>query len=134
MATLGIGEVARQSGISIDAVRYYEREGLLTPLERRDSGYRRYGAHELARLRFIRRSQALGFSLKETRELLDLSGSRNIATVRRVAQQKLQDVESRVKDLKRVRNGLRQLVDACPGHGGPGDCPILRALGDRNDE
>jgi MerR family copper efflux transcriptional regulator len=129
MATLGIGEVARRSGVSVDAVRYYEREGLLTPLERRASGYRRYGEGELARLRFIRRAQNLGFSLKETRELLALSSRRSVATVKRLAQQKLADIESRLADLQRIKRGLDELVRACPGHGQPEQCPILRALG-----
>jgi MerR family transcriptional regulator, copper efflux regulator len=73
MEALGIGQLARRGGVGIDTVRYYERNGLLTPQMRLASGYRRYGAIELARLRFIRRAQGLGFTLKEIKQLLALS-------------------------------------------------------------
>ena len=123
-----IGKLARQAGVSIDTVRYYERTGLLAPGARLASGYRKYGALELARLRFIRRAQKLGFSLKEIRVLLGLSAKRNVEQIRRTAETKLADVESRISDLARVRDGLALLIEACPGHGRAADCPILRAL------
>jgi MerR family copper efflux transcriptional regulator len=126
---LGIGALAKQAGVRIDTVRYYERRGLLAPKSRLPSGYRRYGATEIARLRFIRRAQALGFSLQEIRELLALSQGRDVARVKRVAQAKLADVEARIRALQRVHGGLASLIDACPGHGEAADCPILRALG-----
>jgi DNA-binding transcriptional MerR regulator len=129
METLGIGALAKRAGVGIDTVRYYERAGLLAPKTRLQSGYRRYSGAELARLRFIRRAQALGFSLKEIRELLALSKGRDVARVKRAAQAKLADVEQRIAALERVRAGLASLIAACPGHGEPSDCPILRALG-----
>ena len=86
-------------------------------------------AAELARLRFIRRAQALGFSLKEIRELLALSKGRDVARVKRAAQAKLADVEQRMAALQRMHDGLAALIAACPGHGEPTDCPILRAPG-----
>jgi MerR family copper efflux transcriptional regulator len=129
MESLGIGALARRAGVRIDTVRYYERSGLLAPKTRLQSGYRRYGGAELARLRFIRRAQTLGFSLKEIRELLALSTGRDVARVKRAAQAKLVDVEQRIAALQRMRDGLATLVAACPGHGEPTDCPILRALG-----
>jgi MerR family transcriptional regulator, copper efflux regulator len=125
---LSIGKLAKLAGVGIDTVRYYERNGLLAPGARLASGYRRYGAVELARLRFIRRAQKLGFSLKEIDSLLSLSARRNVAQVKRAAQAKLDDVDARIADLQRVRQGLSLLVDACPGHGMAADCPILRAL------
>jgi MerR family copper efflux transcriptional regulator len=125
---LSIGKLARLTGVGIDTVRYYERNGLLAPNMRTASGYRRYGELELARLRFIRRAQKLGFSLKEIRALLSLSALRNVAQVKRAAQDKLADVDARIADLQRVRNGLASLVKACPGHGRAADCPILQAL------
>jgi DNA-binding transcriptional MerR regulator len=67
MDTMGIGALARRAGVRIDTVRYYEKSGLLTPRLRLPSGYRRYGATELSRLRFIRRAQALGFTLRGRR-------------------------------------------------------------------
>lgn len=129
METLGIGALAKRAGVRIDTVRYYERSGLLAPKARLQSGYRRYSGAELARLRFIRRAQSLGFSLKEIRELLALSKGRDVARVKRAAQTKLADVEQRIAALQRVRDGLATLVAACPGHGEPTDCPILQALG-----
>ena len=128
MDSLGIGELAKRGGVGIDTVRYYERNGLLEPRGRLASGYRRYGELEVARLRFIRRAQALGFTLKEVKELLALSAQRDVGRVKRSAQAKLRDVETRIADLVRVRDGLATLIDACPGHGRAADCPILRAL------
>jgi Cu(I)-responsive transcriptional regulator len=129
MNSIGIGALAKRAGVRVDTVRYYERAGLLAPRARLASGYRRYGDVELARLRFIRRAQALGFSLKEVQELLALSSRRDVARVKRAAQQKLAEVESRIAELERVRTGLSTLIAACPGHGRAGDCPILHALG-----
>ncbi len=100
---LSIGKLAKLAGVNIDTVRYYERNGLLAPSTRLASGYRRYGDLELARLRFIRRAQKLGFSLKEINSLLSLSARRNVAQVKRAAQAKLADVEARIADLQRVR-------------------------------
>lgn len=130
MDSIGIGTLAKRAGVSIDTVRYYERDGLLSPQSRLASGYRRYSELELARLRFIRRAQALGFSLKEVKELLALSKRRDVSRVKKAAQEKLADVEERIASLERVRKGLSSLIAACPGHGRVADCPILKALGE----
>ena len=130
MEALGIGQLAKRGGVGIDTVRYYERNGLLAPRTRLASGYRRYGDLELARLRFIRRAQALGFTLREVKELLALSARRDVGRVKRSAQAKLADVEARIAALERVREGLGKLIAACPGHGRAADCPILKALTD----
>lgn len=130
MNPFGIGALARRAGVSIDTVRYYEKSGLLSPESRLASGYRRYSAMQLSRLRFIRRAQELGFSLKDIRELLGLSQQRDVAKVKRAAERKLADVEARLADLNRVRAGLATLVATCPGHGRAADCPILKALGE----
>jgi Zn(II)-responsive transcriptional regulator len=129
MESMGIGALAKRAGVGIDTVRYYERNGLLAPQSRLSSGYRRYTDLELARLRFIRRAQALGFTLKEVRELLSLSAQRDVARVKRSAQAKLTDVDRRIAELERVRAALSKLIAACPGHGRAADCPILKALG-----
>ena len=128
MEALGIGQLAKRGGVRVDTVRYYERNGLLAARSRLASGYRRYGEIELARLRFIRRAQTLGFTLKEIKQLLALSAQRDVARVKRSAQTKLTDVQARIAALERVRDGLATLVAACPGHGRAADCPILRAL------
>ena len=126
--TIGIGQLARQAGVPIDTVRHYERIGLLQPSVRLVSGYRRYGEMEQKRLRFIRRAKALGFTLEEIQDLLALSASRNVGQVRKAASGRLADVERRIAELARVRDSLRQLILACPGHGRAEDCPILNAL------
>lgn len=126
-----IGAVARDSGVGIDTIRYYERERLLPPPRRRASGYRDYGTDTVARLRFIRRAKVLGFTLDEIRDLLALSSDREhgVQGVQQRAQARLAEVERRIAELRRVRRGLKQLVDACPGHGALERCPILRTLG-----
>src|SRR3979411_927969 len=117
MEALGIGQLAKRGGVGIDTVRYYERNGLLAPRTRLASGYRRYGDIELARLRFIRRAQGLGFTLKEIKQLLALSAQRDVGRVKRSAQAKLVDVEARIAALERVRDGLATLIAASPGSG-----------------
>src|SRR5690606_6813754 len=114
-----IGQLARQAGVPIDTVRYYERRGLLAPPARQPSGYRRYQADDLRRLRFIRRSKALGFTLEEIRELLRLSETRDAdrSKVRALAEGRLADVEQRLRELAAVRDVLADLVSACSGHG-----------------
>jgi MerR family copper efflux transcriptional regulator len=133
MEALGIGKLAKRGGVGIDTVRYYERHGLLAPRSRLASGYRRYGDVELARLRFIRRAQGLGFTLREIKQLLALSAQRDVARVKRSAQTKLLDVQACIAALERVRDGLATLIAACPGHGRAGDGPILRALTGEQD-
>jgi MerR family transcriptional regulator, copper efflux regulator len=126
--TLSIGQLARQAGVRIDTVRYYERDGLLSPAGRLASGYRRYGETELNRLRFIRRAKALGFSLEDIRSLLALSQERSVAQVKRTAEDKLAEIGQRIDELERIRAALRTLVARCPGHDGTEACPILEAL------
>jgi Predicted transcriptional regulators len=128
MEPLKIGELARRAGVAVDTVRYYERTGLLPSPQRRPSGYRVYAPDAVARLRFIRRAKALGFSLEEIGELLALSGRRDVGAVRRAAAAKLALIETRIAEMRRVRDGLRQLVETCPGQGPADACPILVAL------
>jgi len=129
MNSIGIGTLAKRAGVSIDTVRYYEKSGLLSPESRLASGYRRYSDQQVSRLRFIRRAQELGFTLKDIRDLLGISKQRDVAKVKRAAEKKLADVEARLVALTRMRDGLATLVATCPGHGRAADCPILKALG-----
>jgi MerR family transcriptional regulator, copper efflux regulator len=127
-----IGEVARRVGIPIDTVRYYERNGLLPPPARRASGYRDYHDSDIARLNFVLRAKALGFTLIEIRELLDLSdvAEGDMGNIRELAAGKLRDIEQRIGQLARVRDALKGLVEACPGRGHVSGCPIRSALFD----
>jgi MerR family copper efflux transcriptional regulator len=127
---MNIGQLARQAGVPIDTVRYYERQHLLPTAQRSAGGYRVFSDSDLTRLQFIRRAKALGFSLDEIGELLGLSDQRgqDMAQVRDSAVHKLSDIEQRIDELQRMHAALKQLVDACPGHGGLEQCPILAAL------
>jgi len=116
--------------VSIDTVRYYEKSGLLAPQARLPSGYRRYSDPQVARLRFIRRAQELGFSLRDIRELLSISGQRDVARIKRSAIRKLVEVDKRIAALQRIHGALSGLIDKCPGHGRASGCPILNALGE----
>lgn len=128
--TMKIGELARRAGVGIDTVRYYERQRLLPAPERLASGYRRYDATDVARLQFVRRAKALGFTLVEIRDLLALSGRRedDMGGLKAAASAKLADVQARVIELTRIRDGLKTLVASCPGQGALECCPILNAL------
>ncbi|WP_448098210.1 heavy metal-responsive transcriptional regulator [Luteibacter yeojuensis] len=131
---LTIGRIAQSAGVAIDTIRFYEREGLLPEPRRRPSGYREYDQSAVSRLRFIRRAKDLGFTLEEIRELLALSADRHggVEGVRERAAARLHAIDERIAELQRVRDGLAELVEACPGHGAPEDCPILKALAEPN--
>jgi MerR family transcriptional regulator, copper efflux regulator len=134
--SLTIGAVAKRAGVPIDTIRYYEREGLLPEPLRRASGYRSYNDTAVSRLRFIRRAKDLGFTLEEIRDLLALSADRHrgVKAVRERAQQRLASIDARIAELTRIRQGLEQLIEACPGRGDPDQCPILRALADEEPQ
>jgi DNA-binding transcriptional MerR regulator len=125
-----IGQLSIRTDTPIDTIRYYERNGVLPAPERRASGYRSFGEDDVARLRFVRRAKGLGFTLREIRDLLALSSSRgeDMAAVRQAATLRLAEVERKIDELARIRDGLRALVDACPGHGDVTECPILSSL------
>lgn len=125
-----IGELARRVGIPIDTVRYYERNGLLPPPARRASGYREYDDADIPRLRFVLRAKQLGFTLIEIRELLDLSDEHvgNVGNLKSAATAKLDEIEARIGQLTRIRDALRTMIHACPGHGPVTQCPIRAAL------
>ena len=131
-----IGELARAAGVPIDTVRYYERQGLLPLPARTASGYRQYGHDAAARLRFVRRAKALGFTLEEIRELLGLSARReaDMAGMKAAAMQKLADIDDKLAELQRMRAGLDSLIASCPGHGALEHCPILDALADKRHD
>jgi MerR family copper efflux transcriptional regulator len=134
--SLTIGAVAKRAGVPIDTIRYYEREGLLPEPLRRASGYRSYNESVISQLRFIRRAKDLGFTLEEIRDLLALSADRHrgVKAVKQRAEQRLASIDARITELMRIRKGMEQLVEACPGGGDPAQCPILRALADEEPQ
>ena len=129
-----IGQIAKQSGVSVETIRYYEKEGLLEKPERKDSGYRQYNGGAIDRLFFIQQAKELGFSLKEIGELLSIKSDVNTvcSDVKHLAEDKLSDIQSKIKMLRRMEKSLKKLVDACPGKAPISDCPILDSLGKRS--
>ena len=135
-SVLSIGEIARQAGVGVETVRFYERRGLLAEPQRKASGYRQYREEAVAVLRFIRRAKELGFTLKEIQGLLELRGksSATRADVRRSAEAKIDDIEAKVRDLQRMREALAKLTKTCHGDGAASGCPILAALNGTADD
>lgn len=133
---LSIGRLAKRAGVSVETVRYYEARGLLPNAARSAAGYRQYAPESLRHLRFVQRAKTLGFSLKEIRELLALKSTpgASCADMKRRAQARLNDVETRLDDLERLRNILKRLSKACSGEGGLDGCPILQMLEGRENE
>lgn len=127
-----IGDLAAQSGVSVQTVRFYERSGLLPEPTRTRAGYREYGIHDLHRLRFIRRAKELGFTLTEVGELLDLrvDPHRTADDVRERALLKIRTTQAKIRDLRRIQQALRRLVDRCEAHGSPDECALMHAIGD----
>ncbi|MBL8821119.1 MAG: MerR family DNA-binding protein [Planctomycetia bacterium] len=130
MGSLTTGALAKQAGLGIETVRYYERRGLLPVPARRSSGYRAYPEDAVLRLRFIKRSQELGFTLKEVKELLALweDPETDRSIVRSKATAKAADIERRIRDLTVVRAKLLELSANCKGKGSTKQCPIMQAL------
>ena len=130
MSQLSIGQLAREADVHLETIRFYEREGLMPVPARLASGHRTFSTSALTRLRFIKRAQELGFSLAEVGELLDLKAQpdRDCADVCQKAQQKLADVEQKIKDLGRIKRALRHLTENCRGGRPIRECGILEAL------
>ncbi len=128
--TFTIGPLAKQAGVGVEAIRFYEREGLLPEPPRSASGYRQYSSDSVQRLRFIRKAQTLGFSLNEISELLDLRvdevGACGAVELR--AREKLARVADKITELRRIETALQQLVWACEAREPTGECPILEEL------
>ena len=126
-----IGELSRATGTNIETIRYYERIGLLPAPARTDANYRSYGDAHRARLRFVRHSRELGFTIDEIRSLLDLSDhpDRDCGEADRIATTHLEQVEAKIAQLSALRDELTRIVGRCRG-GLAGDCRVIEALGD----
>jgi MerR family transcriptional regulator, copper efflux regulator len=129
-SSLTVGRVARLGGVGVPTLRFYERAGLLPKPARTSSNYRVYSAEAVKRVRFIRRAQQLGFTLKEIHELLALRVSRraNCAQVRLRAERKIADIEARIKSLQQMSRALTKFADECETHSRRVDCPLLQYL------
>lgn len=128
--TFSIGELAKAADVSVETIRYYHRCGLLPLPERPYGSFRRYPPQSLQRLHFIRRAQALGFTLDEVRTLLQLNDGGSCDTVRTVAEHKLRVVEERLRDLQVLRTELRKLTSQCRANRDQASCPLVDAICD----
>lgn len=130
MTTLRIGELASQGNVNLETVRYYEREGLMRPPQRTPSGHRAYALPDVLRLRFIKRSQALGFTLTEIKELLALKVAPNQACINVVRQieAKAVEVKAKIAHLRAIERTLRRMKASCEGRCSVSECPILESL------
>ncbi|MGH7710817.1 MAG: MerR family transcriptional regulator [Gemmatimonadaceae bacterium] len=129
-----IGQVAQSADVNVQVLRYYERRGLLPTPQRRPSGYREYPLDTLRLVRFIKRAQELGFTLRDIQELIDLRQNRtkSRAQVRVLAAAKVTDIAARVRRLNAMRRALEELVHACNCEGTTRECPIIEALDDEH--
>lgn len=126
-----IGALARAGGVGVETVRYYQRRGLLPqpPKPARVAGaYRRYPVAAVARLRFIRRAQQLGFTLDEIAELLQLADGTDRRSIRRIAGARLAQLQERIADMQRMASTLHHLIHACEGNGRAPHCPIIESI------
>jgi Cu(I)-responsive transcriptional regulator len=130
MDSLTISEVAKQAGINLQTIRYYERQGLLVPTSRTEAGYRIFSSESVRRIRFIKRAQELGFSLHEIKELLSLriDAHTTQADIRKRTQAKIADVEQKIRHLQAIHTSLLRMAQDCSGCGPLKNCPILESL------
>lgn len=130
MTTLTIGKTALASGVKVETIRFYERRGLIPQPPKPRDGYRLYTPETIERIRFIRKAQEIGFSLREIEELLSLRAhpDADCADMRERAAAKIAEVNRKIAELKRVRVALEKVKASCPGRGALSACTILEAL------
>ena len=128
---LTIGKVAQRAQVTADSIRYYEREGLIKPAQKSESGYRLYTDEAIRRIAFIKQAQECGFSLAEIRELLELRSTDKACCddIYRVSVQKKLQLEHKIKALSAMSQALTRLIDICShDRKSLDECPILGAL------
>jgi Hg(II)-responsive transcriptional regulator len=124
------GQLAREAGVKVETLRFYERRGLLPPPPRRASGYREYPAEAIDLVRFIQRAQALGFSLREIKELLALREvpRATCGDVVLLARRKADEIDAKIRDLRSIHAALTRLLEDCSGMAPITRCPIIESL------
>jgi MerR family mercuric resistance operon transcriptional regulator len=125
---LTIGAVAKAAGVNVETVRFYQRRALLAEPQKPYGGIRRYGAGDVARVRFVKAAQRLGFSLDEIGGLLQLDDGTHCSQARELAEVKLADVRRRLEDLRRIESVLAGLVRECATRRGKVSCPLIDTL------
>jgi MerR family mercuric resistance operon transcriptional regulator len=136
MDGLTVNKLARQSGVNPQTVRYYEREGVLPRAPRTPGGYRAFPLDCVARVRFVKRAQELGFSLDEVKELLVLRDHPQTACpdVLKRAEAKITSIAAKIRNLQAIRRQLVRLAKSCDGRARPHTCPLLNALDENRKE
>lgn len=125
---LTIGTFAKAAGVNVETLRFYQRRGLLAEPDKPSGSIRRYGQADIARVRFVKAAQRLGFSLDEVAGLLTLDDGTHCDDARRLAELKLADVRGKLADLRRIEKVLATLVrDCCASHGTV-SCPLISTL------
>ncbi len=127
-ANLAIGAFAEAAGVTVETLRFYQRKGLLVEPEKPPGGIRRYGAADVARVKFVKSAQRLGFTLDEVAQLLKLADGTHCSEASELAELRLADVRTRLKDLRRMESALSSLVKECHEHRGEASCPLIAAL------
>lgn len=133
--SITIGKLASASGVSVETIRFYERKGILKQ-PRKQGAFRHYPDEYIARVQFIKRSQELGFTLKESKELLDLriKNQSKCSDVLSKAEEKILEIDQKIKDLKRMKKSLQGLANCCEDTSLPlSECPILECFMVRKD-
>lgn len=125
---LSIGAFAQAADVGVETIRFYQRKGLLPEPHRPHGAIRRYGSADVARVRFVKSAQRLGFSLDEIAELLRLDDATQCEAASRHAELKLKDVREKLADLARMEAVLSELVLACHAHKGAVSCPLIASL------
>ncbi len=136
MKQLTIGQLAQQSGVLVETIKYYQRRGLIELPSRPESGFRKYPPETAQQVRFIRRAKELGFSLQEIGELLDLriTSGASCREIKVRAETKLADIHQKQRDLEKMETVLSQLAESCQGRGPLSECPILGALEEKEED
>lgn len=127
-----IGELSKNTGFQVETLRFYEKEGLISPVSRTKSGYREYDQESLKQLGFIKQAKSVGFSLNEISELLTLrveKDQHSCGDVKSIAEQKLEQIDQKINELVRMKNALHKITEACCGGVEPAtSCTILNSL------
>jgi MerR family transcriptional regulator, copper efflux regulator len=129
-AGLKVGEVALQAEVNLQTIHYYERQGLLSAPPRSATNYRLYPTDAVRRVRFIKRAQQLGFSLKEIKELLSLRAApgTQCTDIRQRAEQKIRELDAKMATMARMRSALAKVMQECQGDVPVSECAILDSL------
>lgn len=131
--SLTIGAFAREAGVTVETIRFYQRKGLLPEPDKPYGSIRRYGASDVSRVRFVKSAQRLGFSLDEIRGLLLLDDGTHCDEARGLGEKKLADVRGKLADLQRIEAVLAALVERCGATRGQVRCPLIASLANRSE-